>query len=176
MRLVLLCLASIAAIVSNGYSYAESFGEWHTGATESKEKLFFAITVNDSGNLLGQFCSPDTGNCIWLLGMSASCNEGDQYPVLTNSDKGAAHILVYCDTKLDNGLYRYVFTDFDTINDFVMKGSKIGFAVPLQSDQFRVVRFNLVGSNRAITVMRSIAEKAQKRLPSKNTGTRDQNL
>lgn len=176
MRLLLFFSFIVFSIASNSSSHAESFGKWHTGTTNSGEKLFFAVTANDSGNLLGQYCSPSTGNCIWLLGMNASCKEGDQYPVLANSDKGAAHILVYCNAKLDNGLYSYVFTDFDTVNDFVMKGSKIGFAVPLQSDQFRVVRFDLIGSNRAISTMRSIAEKTHRRSPSKTTNTRDQDL
>ncbi len=176
MRLLLFFSFLVSSIALNNSSHAESFGEWHTGTTDSGEKLLFAVTANDSGNLLGQYCSPSTGNCIWLIGMNASCKEGDQYPVLANSDKGSAHILVYCNAKLDSGLYSYVFTDFNIINDFIMKGSKIGFAVPLQTDQFRVVRFNLVGSNRAISAMRSTAEKIQRRSPTKVINTRDQDL
>jgi len=156
-------------------SRAQSFGTWTTGVTDSGEMLY-AATVNDSGNLLGQYCSSSTGNCIWLLGMSTACKEGDQYPVLANSDAGAAHIMVYCSAKLDNGLYRYVFTEFDSINHIVTKGLRVGFAIPLQADQFRVVRFDLGGSNRALALMLEAAQKAQTKPSSKATGTRDQDL
>lgn len=100
--------------------------------------------------------------------MKASCEEGDQYPVLANTDKGAVPIIVHCNARLD-GLYRYVFTNFDAINDLVMKGSQIGFAVPLQTDEFRVVRFDLTGSSQAITTMRSAAQMA----PSGSRNTKD---
>lgn len=154
---------------------AQTFGEWSAGITDSGE-LLYAITVNDSGNLLGQYCVPATGSCIWLLGMSAACKEDDQYPILANSDAGAVHIMVRCDAKLEKGLYRYVFTDFDTVNGIITKGLRIGFAVPLQTDQFRVVRFDLSGSRRAITLMRTAAEEAHKKSTLKKTDTKDQNL
>lgn len=156
-------------------SHAKSAGTWTTGITDSGE-LFYAATVNDSGNLLGEYCSPNTGDCIWLLGMRTACKEGDQYPVLANSDAGASHILVYCSAKLDNGLYRYVFTEFDAINNIITNGSRLGFAVPLKEDQFRVIRFHLKGSNRALTQMQEAVRVVQEKSSSKNTGTRDQDI
>jgi hypothetical protein len=172
--LVRLLLSFLFVVVSSA-SHAQSSDTWTTGVTDSGEMLY-AATINDSGNLLGEYCSPSTGNCIWLLGMSTACKEGDQYPILANSDAGAAHIMVYCSAKLDNGLYRYVFTEFDSINNIVTKGLRVGFAVPLQADQFRVVRFDLSGSNRALALMLEAAQKAQKKPTSKPTGTRDQDL
>ncbi|MGB4294144.1 MAG: hypothetical protein WBJ16_00725 [Smithellaceae bacterium] len=172
----LLLLSIIVIILSVHYTVqAESFGEWFTGITDSGE-LIYATTINDSGNLLGQYCAPSTGNCVWLLGMSTACKEDDQYPVLANSDVGAVHITVRCDAKLDKGLYRYVFTDFDIMNNIVTKGLRVGFAVPLQADQFRVVRFDLNGARRAITLMRAAAEEAHQKASSKTSGTKDQNL
>lgn len=152
---------------------AQSFGTWDTGTVDSGDALY-ATTGNDSGNLLGQYCFPADGSCFWLLGMSTGCKEGDQYPVLSNSDAGSAHLEVLCSTQLDNGLYRYVFTDFDAIDNIVTKGLRAGFAVPLQGDQFRVVRFDLRGSNRAVAVMKSAAARAQRSSPAKPTGTKDQ--
>ena len=67
-------------------------------------------------------------------------------------------IEVVCRGKLDNGMYRYVFTDFEQIDDTVKKASRIGFAVPLAGDQFRVIRFDLMGSNEAIAAIRSSGE------------------
>jgi uncharacterized protein YqjF (DUF2071 family) len=137
-----------------------------------------AGTLNDSGALFGEFCFPESGSCVWLLGMSTICKEGDKYPVLANSDAGSEHLEIYCDQQLDDGLYRYVFANFDAVDDLVKKGTRIGFAIPLQVDQFKVVRFLLNGATPAITSMREIAEKKvnpQKIKPKKN-GTSDQYL
>lgn len=154
----------------------QSFGAWTTGIT-NEGNLYYAATVNDSGNLLGEYCSPDTGDCIWILGIASACKEGDQYPVLGNSDVGSAHITVYCSAKLDNGLYRYVFSKFDDINDLIIKGLKVGFAIPLQADQFRVIRFDLGDSNRAINAMNAaVVEQTKKKVTPKTSGTKDELL
>ncbi|MGQ7957099.1 hypothetical protein ACUTAF_05160 [Pseudomonas sp. SP16.1] len=160
------------SIFATNASTTEWFGEWATGETEAGTYLY-AATVNDSGNLLGQYCSPSDGKCIWLLGMASACKEGDHYPILANSDVGARHIYVYCSERRNNNLYNYVFTDFDAIQEIVTKGIIVGFAVPLQSDKFRVIRFDLAGSNRAILSMQAAVEKAQRAAPSKDSGTED---
>ena len=168
----------ILTILGAGVASAQSskFGSWFTET--GSDGLLYAATVNDSGALLGQFCFPAEGSCLWLLGMITACDKGDEYLVLANSDVGAAQLKVLCDEKLESGLYRYVFTDFDTVDDIVKKGARVGFAVPLKADQFRIVRFDLSGATTAITMMRSIAEKKTK--PSQKTpsvrGTRDQLL
>lgn len=55
--------------------------DW-TAVTEGDEG-YSAITINDSGNSLGQFCYFETGNCYYLMGLSSSCTSGDSYPVLS---------------------------------------------------------------------------------------------
>jgi hypothetical protein len=148
-------------------SIAQSFGDW---LVNSKAGEFqYAATVNDSGALFGQYCFPGNDRCMWLLGMSARCERGDEYPVLANSDAGATPIGIHCEGRLDDGLYRYIFTDFDSVDALVRKGSIIGFAVPLFQDQFKVVRFKLNGAIPAITAMRSAIERRTFR-----TNTRDQ--
>ena len=160
MKLWLSFSITVVSLLLNNFTNAQqSFGAWITGETDSNKtgvKLYFAATTNDSGNLLGQYCGAE--NCIWLLGMNSSCQSGDSYPVLTNSNKGSIPLYVHCDAKLDNGLYRYVFSNFDAINELIIKGTRIGFAFPLQSDEFRVVRFDLTGSSRAISTMGSAAQ------------------
>jgi hypothetical protein len=70
--------------------------------------------------------------------------------------------------------YRYIFTDFDRIDDVVKRAVKVGFAFPLENDQFIIVRFDLIGSNEAIDAMRASAERSSQ-LPARQ-GTRDQRL
>lgn len=139
---------------------------------ESKHFLY-AVTMNDSGALLGQYCFPDEGSCIWLVGMEIPCNKDDRYHGLANSDVGAQPLELLCDTQLDNGLYRYVFTDFKAVDAIVRRDSRLGIAIPLADGQFRVVRFNLEGSTRALDRMRSATER---RLKPAGKTTRDQLL
>ena len=150
---------------------AENFGAWFTGKTND-DNFVFATTVNDSGHLLGQYCSPDTGNCLWMLGINTTCKLGDKYPILANSDSGANHLSVHCNKQLDDGKFRYVFSKFDEIDGIIKGGLRIGFALPLQSDNFRVIRFDLSGANRAIKFMHNNGAKTT----PKTKGTKDQYL
>jgi len=169
----LLHLVAVILVALSGPAAAQTdnVGSWMV-STQSDTALY-AVTVNDSGALLGQFCYPEQGSCMWLLGMSTGCQEGDKYPVLLNSDRGAQSVEIYCDGKLESGLYRYAFTDFDAMQNHVKDSTRIGFAVPLRADQFRVVRFTLDGATRAIQAMRDAAENKPTRA---RHGTRDQVL
>jgi hypothetical protein len=68
-----------AALLAFQSSAAPGADTWGTGVTDDGAALY-AATVNDSGNLLGQYCAPSSGNCVWLLGMGTGCKEGDSYP------------------------------------------------------------------------------------------------
>ena len=72
------------------------------------------------------------------------------------------------------GRYGYAFNDFDRLTSLVTRGSsRIGIAIPLNGGQFRVVRFDLQGSQAALAAMRSTA--ASKLRPARR-GTRDEQL
>lgn len=151
----------------------QTFGNWITSTTG--KNLVYALTQNDSGHVLGQWCDLETGSCLWLLGIRTRCDEGQKYPVLVNSSSGASSLQLYCAGPLANvpGVYRYVFTDFDSIADHIAKSTKIGVAIPLEGDQFRVVRFDLNGAASALRVMRAAAEA---RTQPTRQGTRDEKL
>ena len=170
MRITTLILLASAAAYSVS-AQAENFGAWFTGETNDGN-FVFAATVNDSGNLLGQYCSPKTGNCLWMLGISTACKLDDKYPILANSDIGAEHLSIHCDKQYEDGLFRYVFSKFDSIDGIIKGGLRVGFALPLQSDNFRVIRFDLSGANRAIKFMHSNGTKTT----PKTKGTKDQYL
>lgn len=146
---------------------AQTFGGWITGTADSGE--LYAATVNDSSAVLGQYCSSDS--CAWIIGMSTSCEAGAKYTILANTDIGAYHLDIYCNRKLEGGVYQYVFTDFAAIDGLVKSGSRIGFAIPLEKDQFIVVRFLLNGSKAAIAALAT----EKNTLPNKG-GTRYENM
>src|SRR5438128_3234075 len=150
---------------------AQPFGRWF--AETNKSEFLYALSINDSGNVLGQFCYPGEGSCVWLIGFKTRCQKGDNYPVLANSDAGSLHLEVLCDGQLESGLFRYVFTSFDQVDNIVRQGTRVGFAVPLQKDEFQVVRFDLTGATSALSAMRAAAEK---RTQPVKRGTRDERL
>ncbi len=154
-------VALIFSIVFSSYSFAEnkSFGNWIVGETKSSH---YAVTTNESSSLIGVYCFPNNGNCFWHLGLDSSCTIGDRYPVLLNTDIGSYQLSITCSEKIDATSYLYVFSDFEEIDAPMRKASKAGFALPLQSDQFRVIRFNLEGSSQAIATMgANIAKKSK---------------
>jgi hypothetical protein len=174
MRAVMVAAVWAVMFSSPVGSHAQSFGDWY--AETSDPATMYAASVNDSGNVLGQYCFPDDGACVWLIGIKTGCEPGGKYPVLANSDTGAAHLDALCGGKLSDGLYRYAFSDFSAIDNFIKQATRVGFALPLQEDQFRVIRFNLDGASRAVSVMRAAATAAHSRIKPASRGTRDERL
>lgn len=153
----------------------ESFGSWSVGFVSDRTSLY-AATINDSGALLGEYCTPSKGSCMWVLGMSTGCEEGSKYPVLANANTGAVELEIVCNGKILQDKWSYAFTNFEQIDALVKGGSRVGFAMPLQQDQFRVVRFLLNGASVAIARMRSTAERLNVQKVRDRTNTRDQDI
>jgi hypothetical protein len=167
-----LLIATFAMLLADVVlAHAQTFGSWFVGTKRSD--FLYALSINDSGNVLGQFCYPGDGSCIWLIALKTGCQKGDHHPVLANSDAGSVHLDVLCDGQLESGLFRYAFTNFDQVDNIVRQGTRVGFALPLQKDEFRVVRFDLSEAASALATMRAAAEK--KTLPVRR-GTRDEKL
>jgi hypothetical protein len=164
--LALLCCLPVPASGAN-------FGDWRTGVT-TNGKDFFAYTQNAGGQAFGQWCSMDSGYCTWIIGMSVGCNKDFAYPVLANSDIAAASLSINCaGTIEDTDLSRYAFTDFKSVKSLLKGAHVVGFAMPMQSDQFRVVRFSLAGCADAISTMEAGATAAYQHRKNGAANTRD---
>jgi hypothetical protein len=152
----------IASMVFAGSAAAENVGDWAYQAQRS----FYAATVNDSGNVFGQWCDVSEGTCMYLVAFPVACREDANYPVLANADSGVEQVMVACKGALDSRnaegrqLYRYAFSDFARIDALVRNSRRIGIAMPMEADQFRVFRFSLSGALPALTSMRGAAERA----------------
>jgi len=164
------CLVFLCA-TAPALAAAEIIGNWQA---DTFSEGVYAATLNDSESLLGQYCYPDQGSCLWLLGLKTRCESGHEYPILANSDLGARELSLRCGNRLESGYYQYVFTNFDAINDIVTTASQLGFAIPVEGDQFRVVRFSLDGARSAVDGMRSRASE-EKNKPARQD-TRDRVL
>ncbi|MCX8004722.1 MAG: hypothetical protein N2688_07160 [Burkholderiaceae bacterium] len=137
----------------------------------------YAATVNESGHAFGQYCFVNDGLCYWILVLATTCREGERYPVLVNSDAGASSHEILCLGPFrvaGRELWRYAFVDFNAIDSVVRSGLRIGIALPLQSDQFRVVRFDLPRSNDILDRVRERALREFRSAPRRST--RDQLL
>jgi hypothetical protein len=147
-----------------------AFGKWHVEAADGR---IYASTVNDSGHVIGQYCYPKDGKCYWLLGITTKCEKGEKYPILVNSDAGAESVEIYCFGELKSapGRYQFAFTNFDRANHLVTQSKRIGIAIPLAGDQFRVIRFDVGDAAAAVGAMRDAADTIR---PVR--GTRDEKL
>ena len=147
-----------------GLAVAATFADWEE-STDRAGSFWSAATVNGSQEVFGQWCYADKGTCIWLIGMTTRCHKGKTYPVVANSDVGAVQLEVQCLGKLEvTGAFELAFTNFDDVDHLARRASRVGFAIPLQGDQFRVARFSLSGAVRALTAMRGAAGSASAKI------------
>jgi hypothetical protein len=155
----------------SGTAQAQTFADWSVDMKQPD--AIGAATTNESGHDLGMVCFIDRPSCYWMITSSILCEEDRKYPMLANSDDGAVYVEVRCIGKMESGNYGYVFTDFDKIDTFVQSGDRIGFAIPMEADSFRVVRFSLRGAEDALALLQ---KELSKRLKSAPKNTRDQRI
>jgi hypothetical protein len=164
-----LVLVAVFFLLHSVAASAQQFESWVVGAMDSDEG-YYAATVNDSSGVLGQYCYTESGQCLWLIATDVKCEQESKYPVLVNADGGSAETELVC-LKLEDKS-RYAFADFKKIDDVIRASSSyIGFAFPMASGNFKVSRFLLDGSLKAINTMRIKAEKnvAPKSKPKRST-------
>ncbi len=147
------CVLGVWGSVAWGEEFTS--GDW-TWSIDDPE-MFYAATENSAGQVLMQLCDTEDANCFYAVGFNTNCDEGDSYPALVNSDAGTASIELYCGSDSDDGTNLMLVKDFDQMDEFVRKASRIGFALPMKGDEFKAVRFSLKGSVAAIDAMRKIA-------------------
>jgi hypothetical protein len=95
--------------------------DWQAGVTDDRSTMY-ALTTNDSGNVLGEWCSLSSGDCTWMLGLTTDCEQESSYPVLANTDTLAAPLTIKCGGKIeDSQLSRYQFSNFKDIAKLLKK-------------------------------------------------------
>jgi hypothetical protein len=148
---------------------ATTFADWEASSARTGS-FFSAATVNRSREVFGQWCYTDKGTCTWLIGTATECVQGRTYPVLASSDIGAVQLELQCLGKLEvTGAYELIFTNFDDVDYIARKAIRVGFAIPLQANQFHVARFSLSGAVRALATMRNAANLATTKAKKQRT-------
>lgn len=114
---------------------------------------YYAGIENSAGQALMQLCDTEDGACFYAVTLDTRCREGETYFALVNSDAGANSLELHCGAELKGRNLLFV-QDFDRLDGLVRKATRIGFAIPMQGDEFKAVRFSLKGSVAAIDAMR----------------------
>ena len=112
-----------------GTAVADTYGDWETANVSG---FASAGTTTESGSSFGQSCEIKTnGVCFWYIGITNSCVAGQKYQMLLNSDVGSAEVEMTCDQYMPQTQhYRYVFTEYNVIDGFVRKGTRLSFSFP----------------------------------------------
>ncbi len=163
-------VSAIVLMISSALLYAEPrvSKDWFWGVDDTE--FFYAATLNSSEHIIGQYCYLESGNCMYMVGIGITCEEGYETPALINSNKGAVQIKLVCAHKYEDQNVLFI-TPFDDIDNIIRQASHIRIAVPMENDQFKVSRFSLSGSSYAIDLMRAAAERAVKEKPPEKTKT-----
>lgn len=133
------------------YAYAQdaTFGDWHVIQASNKTD-YIAVTGQDNfDKALGYRCFSQSKQCVHFLIADIACEDGSQYPVLVNSDYSALSFDTICSEN--EGSYELILSNFDAIHEILIKSNVAGFAIPMASGQFKVVRFSLSGSSEAMS-------------------------
>lgn len=99
--------------------------------------------------MLGEYCYFTEKSCHWYIAINTSCEKGVVSPILGNTDKGAASLEMLCVGSRVGKLYQYEFRNWKSLEGLIKSGSRVGFAMPMQEDQFTVHRFLLDGLAKA---------------------------
>ena len=163
MRTIVAVIAS--GILAMSWAQAGDFasGDWAWNVDDPDG--FYAVTSNSAGQMLMQLCDVNEGSCLYAVGFDTTCSEGASHPALVNTDEIAASITLHCGSKLKDGSNLMFIEDFDQIDQIVRDATRIGFALPMQGDEFQAVRFSLKGAVPALDAMRKFAAKGGSKAP-----------
>ena len=171
IRVVLILTFTLSAAYA---TQEQTVGDWIISPGNG---LYEAYTANESGSTLGVICTVD--DCSFYLRAGTSCEKDASYTTLINSDSGAAVYDLKCTPLTINGQLEYVMLigDLKSFGNVLLNSSTVGFAMPLQSGQFKVSRFSLSGFPNAIKIIGDLRKKGHARPRNAgNTDIRDSTL
>ena len=114
----------------------------------------WASARSDEGTL-GQFCNGEVGFCIWVLLLrGVECLEGEEHPVLLNTDRVAGFHTIKCIGTMGERGATFAFTDFAAIDEAVRAARQLAIAIPEQGDTIVVTHFSLAGAVAALDKLR----------------------
>jgi hypothetical protein len=172
MRTTSLAIASLAILFS-GECFSQTFGDWGAGTAEDGTPNIF--TMNNSDALFGKYCDAESQKCFWLIASpEVTCEPGHEAAALVSSDLGTFSVTLDCagPTKLQTKTYwRWTLSNPDDFDSVAEKSNTLGIAVAMENGNFRVFRFPMSGSERALAHFRQrlSAYSQVRQTPKRNT-------
>lgn len=146
MRFFVIVIAAFL-LSSNLAAEQKQFGDWFVVRADSGDMV--AATQQDNfSKALVYRCFQALNKCAHVVIADIECEDANTYPVLVNSEHSALSMNTLC--SVNEGRSELILTEFDLIHEIIRKSDVIGIAVPMASGHFKVVRFSLDGSSRAL--------------------------
>jgi hypothetical protein len=125
-------------------------GKW---SVQKSPSVQYAFTQNDAGAEIGIICLMESRDCLAYIITTNQCSDGAIIPMMLNTPVGANTVQTVCrHFPADQGKVTMmnVVTEFDVLKTAMESGGTIGFAIPMQSGAFHVLRFDTAGGTLAI--------------------------
>lgn len=125
----------------------ETFADW--SVIQAKDSVdLIAITYIKEGSYLAFRCFVNTQKCVHVFSAGFECKVGGGAPVLVNTPASALSIQTTCASNSVD--YELMVDDQSQIHETLKQGGVIGFAFPVNSGLFKVVRYSLNGAGEAM--------------------------
>jgi hypothetical protein len=140
---------------------SKTFGDWTVIALDDRGGLL-AADVGEGGSI-GFACFTKDQTCMFNIDLGESCVEGGRYPILVNgSGEGAAAMTGRC--SITDGHGYMIAENYNQFRQIIMANEGyIGFALPMASGQFKVVRIQTRGAKAAIEATEGGVREAARR-------------
>lgn len=149
-------IAWLALSLSASAFAGEQIGSWE--AIIDGTDIQIAKTTNTAGAATGVLCFVSSNNCAAYIASDVECEDKGKYPLMINSSTGASTTHGTCVTIAGSKVL--VLDDFQSAIASFEGGGEIGFAIPMQSGKFNVIRFDCAGATAAIRKARAVPSKA----------------
>lgn len=156
IKSALITIACMACAVAQ----AQTTEKW--GVTKTAAGIQIASVTNAAGHAAGLICDVDAEGCFPFLNPHVTCKEGVKTPLMINSAVGAYAVVGTC-TKFSESTNLLLIDEFDDAINAFQSGGEIGFAMPMESGHFQVVRFNTAGAVAALNEARTLPTPAQRK-------------
>lgn len=144
--LVLACTAAL----TQARAAETTFDDWFLiDAADQSGDVIAGTSTPDGKEILGYRCFLSNNTCIYVLLTKSHCEVKGKYPYLLNAPDGAWHITAEC-VQTDDSSSQLRLSPYKNLETALQaQRGIIGIAMPMQTGQFRAVRFSLSGGRDA---------------------------
>lgn len=167
-----LALIAVLAGCMGAANAQVTFDDWVVVNADDNSGDVIAATSTDSTGkeLLAYRCFVKSQECLHVLLVESSCEADAEYPMLLNAATGASMVTGVCSKVKSSD--QLLLKPYELLRKQLKSGTGLlGFAVPMQSGSFRVLRFSLKGSTAASAAAERLIQERVRAKPSLGRGS-----